>query len=272
MPRIAPYPQPWDEPTTRRKSKLVFRSAEEKIAHQRRLRASNQRAHVARRQERIATLTAEVAALAYDTSRLEGKRDSLAATRLRATAYLNDHATAKVVLEYLKVFRYGYKSALDDEALIQERFLRSIMRPDLRYFGFVGIEVLLRTFRLYCTTHSNFCMLFLRCDLIEDDLSGLVTCRVQMVVSQRLSRATLAMYFPHILHDETLVQALIGRQIDIPTTSVFGFDADGLVESYHASMDFVSAYLAVLGSLEAVGRLVGGNQYHPAKHQARLRA
>ncbi|OQR92808.1 hypothetical protein ACHHYP_03192 [Achlya hypogyna] len=262
----------WDDPAPRRKGRAGTRLPEEKIAHQRRLRAFNQRAHVARRQNRITTLTAEVAALAYETSRLEGKRDSLASVRLRAGAYLNDHATAKVVYEYLKVFRFGYRSALDEEALLQERFLRSIMRQDLRCFGFVGIDVLLNSFRLYCSTHSNFSMYFLRCDLVQDDMSGLITCHVQIVVSQRLTRATLTMYFPHILHDEVLVQALIGKQVDIPTTAYFCFDDDGLVESYHSTMDFVKAYLALLGNLETVSHLVGSHLYHPAKQQARLRA
>ncbi|EQC35741.1 hypothetical protein SDRG_06500 [Saprolegnia diclina VS20] len=245
-------------------SKRVFPSEEEKLLHRRRLRASNQRAHVARRRETIERLSRQVDALAYETSRLEGKRESLSVTH----RYLNDHRSVKTVHEYLRVFQHGYKTSLDKEATIQERFLRSIMRDDLRYFHLIGVDKLLHVFRVYCASHSNFSMCFLRCNVIQNDDDGLVACHVTMMVSQRITRTTLSMYFPHILHDEVLVQALIGRQIDLPTTSIFGFDEDGLVSSYTASMDFVGAYMRLLADLETVARLVGGNMYHPSKLQS----
>ncbi|KDO23328.1 hypothetical protein SPRG_11642 [Saprolegnia parasitica CBS 223.65] len=246
------------------KSKTVFTNEDEKRLHQRKLRASNQRAHVARRREHIERLGRQVDALAYETSRLEGKRESLSATHW----YLNDHRSVKTVHEYLRVFKYGYMTSLDKEAMVQERFLRSIMRDDLRYFHLVGVDKLLYVFRIYCASHSNFSMYFLRCDVVQNDEDGLLACHVHMIVSQRITRTTLSMYFPHILHDEVLVQKLIGRQIDLPTTSIFGFDENGLVASYNASMDFVGAYMRLLADLEAVALLVGGNMYHPSKLQS----
>ncbi|OQS05218.1 hypothetical protein THRCLA_02619 [Thraustotheca clavata] len=253
-------------PPSKRSKSSMFQSEEEKILHQRRLRASNQRAHVARRQQKIADLTKQVNALAYETNRLEGKKESLSATPWKSV-YLNDHQAVKRVHEYLKMFRYGYQASLDNEALIQQRFLRSIMREDVQHFGLVGIDKFLHIFRVYCSSHSNFSMYFLHCDCIMDDES-LVTCKVQMIVSQRITRNTLSMYFPHILHDEVLVQKLIGRQIDLPTTSVFGFDDKCLVETYNSSMDFVAAYKGLLEDLNEVATLVGEHKYHP-KHLQR---
>ncbi|KAF0688333.1 Aste57867_20045 [Aphanomyces stellatus] len=221
--------------------------------------AENQRAHVRRRQAHTETLEADVDALQVETARLEGQ---IAVLQLHPTT-LNTKRTEKLLHEYVRLFEYGY---LQSHAS-QVPFIRAVMREDVVSHGFVGVNNFLETFRRYCSVDTSFEMRFLNCVCVEPE-DAAVSCILHVMVSQRITRGLLALYFPDVLHNEPLVQRLIGARLDIRTTSIFVFDSSGRISENSGTMELVSAFVKLVQNLELACMIVEGNRLHP-KHYIR---
>ncbi|KAJ8544389.1 hypothetical protein ON010_g11879 [Phytophthora cinnamomi] len=66
----------------------------------------------------------------------------------------------------------------------------------------------------------------------------------------RFTRRTIEEIFPHILWNEALVQRLIGTQVVYPVGNTFYFGDDNKIHRYDTYVDFVAAFVDVLGNVE----------------------
>ncbi|KDO23326.1 hypothetical protein SPRG_11640 [Saprolegnia parasitica CBS 223.65] len=223
----------------------------EYLDHYHRRRSRAQRAYIARQKSRTTSLTDEVEVLSYELARLEGRRDVLSEMLSQSIA-MNETRSERLMREYVHMFAHGFH--LHDAAMAgkQERFLRAIMDPAMVFQGFYSLDTFIRIFQRHSSTISSFVMRFVSCDVVLADGDKPLACTLRLAVQQRMTRASLALYFPHILHDEVLVQELIGHTMEIPQT-----------------MDLAAALAKVLRSLERAtfvldsGRLPDAPPEHP---------
>ncbi|RHY90341.1 hypothetical protein DYB26_001834 [Aphanomyces astaci] len=217
--------------------------------------AENQRAHVQRRKMLVKTLEVDVGALTVETVYLERQL-------LRASSTLNETRPEKLVMEYIKMFHFGYQSSHPT----QLSFIRSFMREDICAHGIIGLPFFIDNFRRYCSVNLNFQMDYVHSHFVyNDECDGLVLgrCVLQLMVKQRISRGLLELYYPGVLNNEPLVQSLIGQTIRIPSTSDFTFDTDGLISVYASSMELVRAFVDLVHDVEVAAMIVHGNRLHP---------
>ncbi|EQC35743.1 hypothetical protein SDRG_06502 [Saprolegnia diclina VS20] len=215
----------------------------------RRRRSQSQRAYMARQKSHTQSLANEVMSLSHELARLEGRRDVLS-DMLSQSIAMNETRSERLMHEYVRTFAHGFRQRDVVMASKQDRFLRAIMDPAMVFQGRHSLDTFMRIFQHYSSTHAGFAMRFVSCHVTLADDGGLLACTLQLVVQQRMTRASLALYFPHILHDEVLVQELIGHTMEIPQTSVFSFGLDGRIVAYDTSMALATALAKVLRSLE----------------------
>ncbi|KAG6962122.1 hypothetical protein JG688_00008761 [Phytophthora aleatoria] len=65
----------------------------------------------------------------------------------------------------------------------------------------------------------------------------------------RFTQRTIEKIFPHVLWNESLVQRLIGKQLEYPVGNTFYF-GDNKIHRYDTYVDFVAAFVSVLGNVE----------------------
>lgn len=66
----------------------------------------------------------------------------------------------------------------------------------------------------------------------------------------RFTRSTIEEIFPHVLWNEALVQRLIGMQVEYEVGNTFYFGDDNKIHRYDTYVDFVAAFVNVLGNVE----------------------
>ncbi|OQR82625.1 hypothetical protein ACHHYP_15721 [Achlya hypogyna] len=223
------------------------------------MRSRAQRAYVNRRKQAFRALEATVASSTQEIARLEGRRYILQSMLARSVT-MNESQFVRLMHEYVRMFENGFKRRDAVAASSQERFLRSIMSEDLAFHGHRSLDTFIRIFQQYSSTHLSFTIRFVSCSVVMDDDDSCLTATLQTVVTQRMTRQSLAVYFPHVLQDEALVQVLIGRSLAIPQTSVFWFTSDGQIAQYSATMALVPTFLTLLQSLELTNFLLETRQ------------
>ncbi|ETV97963.1 hypothetical protein H310_09272 [Aphanomyces invadans] len=213
---------------------------------------------------KLSSLERAVYELDDETGRLEGKAMVLARMPWYSTR-LHDQQSSRVIHVYLQMFQYGFKIHNPVDAVKQERFLRSVCRDDMVFCGgnwsTHGVDKLIHAFRIYSSLHPNYIMHPKYFEVVRNDEdNGDVVCDVQCTVSQRLTRETVAVFFPHIMNQEHLVQILVGRDILVDTNVSFGFTPAGLIDAFTVTMSREKAFAQLLG-VEAAAMLADGQQY-----------
>ncbi|KAJ0404429.1 hypothetical protein ATCC90586_003063 [Pythium insidiosum] len=183
-------------------------------------------------------------------------------------------ALARVVCEYFTLFEFGVPVAVGDapvssDALArstqQVEFLHSQVRPDMRFGDKYGIPMLLEQWERYSLYHAalQFTLASLAIDATPPRAKGAEGAGTRALVAAhatlrvRFTRRTIEQVFPHVLWNESLVQKLIGREIEYPVSNRFYFDDDGKITQYETEVDFVGAFIRALGSEHEASQLVG---------------
>ncbi|KAF0688329.1 Aste57867_20041 [Aphanomyces stellatus] len=199
-----------------------------------------------RKEER---LEGEVAHIQREIHRLEGKRDCMLDYPLQSTT-LNDRHSTKIMLDYCKLFEYGFTLHNDQESWRQEQFLRSVMREDLRIVGMsfsaIGLDKLIGAHRLYSVAHVSYSLTFIHCENILDDVGAVLVCELKTVATQRITHKMLQLYYPSVLEHEELLDRLVGQMIDITVTQFFEFDNLGRIEAYVPRIEVFQAFADLL--------------------------
>lgn len=79
------------------------------------------------------------------------------------------------------------------------------------------------------------------------------------IITALYARTTIESLFPHLLHDENLLRALLNREVRYPCTYRFYFARDGTLHHKHVEADYVHGLQQVLGELEDVRSLLDGS-------------
>ncbi|KAE9136912.1 hypothetical protein PF006_g14294 [Phytophthora fragariae] len=166
---------------------------------------------------------------------------------------------ANVVGEYFSLFKYGVPVAErsgvvdvpQDQLLLSSRqagFLNGLMHPNLVFGSSYGVRELLDQWEKYSLYHAGLKYEVKNLQIMAADPNPVVLAPATLYV--RFTRRTIEEIFPHILWNEALVQRLIGIQVAYPVGNTFYFGDDNKIHRYDTYVDFVAAFVNVLGNVE----------------------
>uniref|UniRef100_A0AAV1V619 Bzip transcription factor n=1 Tax=Peronospora matthiolae TaxID=2874970 RepID=A0AAV1V619_9STRA len=228
-----------------------------------------QRKHRAKREQRIYSIEHDVQALKNKIAQLYRELQHRKLVVANAEAHrrqhlqvqqkpLQKHAQA-IVMQFFRVYHYGYSLAL---AGLQERFLRSILTPDVVGAELHGVDAFVHQWRLYYRCFSLF-ILEPRAWRMQTTGDQSVTIEVEVIHYLRLHHHTIGMLFPSIKTGQVsldVVRPLITDTTAVAGTFAFTIDRTGHVDKLIVKLQLLETLQRVLGSLESVVRLTkGGN-------------
>ncbi|KAF0757722.1 hypothetical protein DYB28_010489 [Aphanomyces astaci] len=251
-PASKPTPAPKEQPSAMAASTLraIASSANPTVAFTRSPpRTSGGRGGVKRARRKEEKLADEVMLVQRDIHRLEGKRDCMLDYPMQTTA-LNDRKSTKIMYEYCTLFEFGFDHKNKQEGLKQEQFIRSIMREDLQITGVTftskGVDKLIGAHRMYSSVHMNYKMQFVTCENVLDDSGAVIVTELKTIISQRITRKMLQLYYPMVFQHEALVQRLLGQMIDMAVTQLYEYDNLGRIEGYVPRIGVLEAFADLL--------------------------
>lgn len=173
----------------------------------------------------------------------------------------------KLVREYHELFYMGAPEALVSEKQLfsceqnyadlirrQHDFLRYAIDPDLMLGEQRGVSALMEAWKRYTKYHRN-----LRMKADELVVSGSADKPIITVVGTmrvQYTRDTIQYIFPHVIHDEALVQKFIGKEVVYKYRNIYEFSDDGRMLTYIPEVEFVQALLDAGGSIQDVAVLM----------------
>ncbi|POM63568.1 Hypothetical protein PHPALM_21011 [Phytophthora palmivora] len=159
---------------------------------------------------------------------------------------------ATVVNEYFSLFKYGVPVAEHGDQLLlssrQAGFLNGLMHPNLVFGSSYGIRELLDQWERYSLYHAGLKYEVKNLQIMAADPNPVVLAPATLYV--RFTRRTIEKIFPHVLWNEALVQRLIGLQLEYAVGNTFYFGNDNKIHRYDTYVDFVAAFVSVLGNVE----------------------
>ncbi|ETO80956.1 hypothetical protein F442_04651 [Phytophthora nicotianae P10297] len=173
-----------------------------------------------------------------------------------------------VVVEYFRLFRYGYLAPMSEpnpsNLRDQEWFLRSAMSPDIVIGEQSGVDALIEQWRRYSTYFGN---LNFQLKGMEEQPFGALVATASF--SFTITETSLRHVFPHLLatsgaehtgfgtEHTMLWTRLLGRRLDCRCSLRFQWDdSAGRVTQLDWKMDLLTTLLRVLGNLEDVNYLL----------------
>ncbi|ETW08729.1 hypothetical protein H310_01251 [Aphanomyces invadans] len=239
----------------RAKAKNVKKVPDDKLELRRLQSKMNQRRYRAEQLELMERLNGAVSNLTTDVARLEGRVGSLrVSVPKNLRSFDPEHNIAK---EYFRLFAQGFtKRSTDPLHSHQRDFVCSVMHSDLEFMNANGLGKLFTQWDLYTTMFQSI--------LVSWDRSCVVTCHPQVmlegqaVMHLRISRRTIEALFPHLLHNEPIVQKLIGRVLALPVLCQFTFDAAFKIKKINTFASAVVALMDLLNSAEDTAIVVEG--------------
>lgn len=134
-------------------------------------------------------------------------------------------------------------------------FMRSLFVEDVRSPDFTGLAVFMQQWEHLSVYHASLSVETKGLDVLPTetlaDGSGRYSDDVYMIKSFgtttcRISRKTIECIFPQVLHDEPLVQWLIGKQYACSYTLVVHVNSEGRIFQLESKVDLTSALLDLL--------------------------
>ncbi|KAF0718869.1 Aste57867_1433 [Aphanomyces stellatus] len=206
-----------------------------------------QRVYRAEQKETNSRRLAAITALKMEIARLEGRAEGLrdAVPAPLRTFALETH----VMAEYFRLFAQGYKGEMVGRVqATQQDFLVSTLREDIVFMDDVGVEKLVAQWKLYTTVFASFAMEVRSISVVAFSPEVVVLADAKMYL--RISRLTIETIFRHLLHDEVLVQCLVGQVLELPMQMHFAFDTNFKVIRYDTHANIVVGLSNLLGTFE----------------------
>lgn len=133
------------------------------------------------------------------------------------------------------------------------RFMRSLFVEDVRCPDFTGLHVFMQQWEQLSMYHASLSVETKGLDVLSTETlaGGRYSDDVYVIKSFgtttcRISRKTIECIFPHVLHDESLVQWLIGKQYAFSYTLVVHVNSEGRIFQLESKVDLTSALLDLL--------------------------
>ncbi|KAG3117412.1 hypothetical protein PI124_g15758 [Phytophthora idaei] len=217
-----------------------------------------------RRKNYVQTLEEQVEQLKKEVEQLNlygcsQQQQQQAATAWPLTRQPIGGSFATVVNEYFSLFKYGVPvpkqgdvvNVPQDQLLLSSRqagFLNGLMHPNVVFGSSYGVRELLDQWQKYSLYHAGLKYEVKNLQIMAADPNPVVLAPATLYV--RFTRRTIEKIFPHVLWNESLVQRLIGKQLEYPVENTFYFGDDNKIHRYDTYVDFVAAFVSVLGNVE----------------------
>ncbi|KAJ0400372.1 hypothetical protein P43SY_000312 [Pythium insidiosum] len=235
----------------------------------RRPKSSSERGKAFRARQRQYELELEksLRALRDEITSLEMQQRARDSMRMVA---FSGSALAKIVLQYHDLFRNGLpghpecwlvgqkrplvSADMQRQVHRQEEFISRVMHPDAVVGAAIGPDASIQQWRLYSAAHHRIEGKVLRTHVSGSpgDLTVVAHCTLRV----RISRDTVCMLFPHILHDEALVHRLVGQEVEYHAVKHFHFTPDGRIDRETVDVNFVEGLVRAGLALNDVMQLM----------------
>ncbi|EQC35495.1 hypothetical protein SDRG_07203 [Saprolegnia diclina VS20] len=193
----------------------------------------NQQRYRAQKRHALEGREREVAELHNQIARYQGQLDIL-----RSSVRLHE-PEVQVANEYFRIFRHSSQKSMPSYGQYQCDFLRSVMQPDIRFMGQIGIQKLFEQWTLYHSLFQSFEMACPRLETIK--LADAAIVRAPAVMHLRISRYTIECLYPHVLSNERIVQKLVGQVLHLPILIHFHYDASGRIEELETTANMTAS-------------------------------
>ncbi|TYZ64447.1 hypothetical protein PybrP1_001706 [[Pythium] brassicae (nom. inval.)] len=165
----------------------------------------------------------------------------------------------KAVEQYYVMFSQGLHNAdaggyERDCFDVQVGFLHAFMDVDVMFGESKGVLNVLEQWRRYSAFHDTMWVKTVSAEILGPRESPIAV--VQGLLGVRLSRTTIETLFPHILQNEALVQALIGKEVVYDTSTTYTFNDRNQVLRQDLVVDFLSGLTKLLNSTAATSRVL----------------
>lgn len=169
---------------------------------------------------------------------------------------------AKAVEQYYVMFGRGLVvPGKDNEAAkevhdLQVGFLQNYMDEDVRFGDERGRSIVYEQWKRYALYHAAMQVAMIGAEVKDTGDENTTEVVAKGTLTVKLDRATIQFVFPHILADETLVQQLVGREVQYDTSTTYIFNAAGQCVSQDLAVDFISGFKKLLGDDSAASKLL----------------
>ncbi|GAB9468021.1 hypothetical protein Gpo141_00005349 [Globisporangium polare] len=181
------------------------------------------------------------------------------------TPQANGGSYTRVVAEYFTIFESGLPPHPDqpfdsNEVVLrptprQSVFISTLMDANMAFCGDGGTKRLLKNWECFSLYHASLSYKLKQLQVMLPEPTAVVS--ADAVLRVRLTRSTLEKMFPHVLWNEPLVQKLVGLEIEYQVGNRFYFSETGKIIRYESQVDFLSAFMGALGSLQDAMLLAG---------------
>lgn len=138
---------------------------------------------------------------------------------------------------------------------VQVGFLHAFLDPDVMFGESKGVANVVEQWRRYAVAHDSMWVKTVSAEILGPRESPIAV--VQGLLGVRLSRLTIETVFPHILQNETLVQALIGKEVVYDTSTRYTFSERNQVLRQDLTVDFLSGFTKLLNSTAVTSQVLG---------------
>ncbi|GMF36348.1 unnamed protein product [Phytophthora lilii] len=204
-------------------------------------------------------LKLDVNNLREHVQRLQGMRELLE-TKIWSSRLAREGAVLKAAEQYYTVFAHGLHNpeAGGDRVRkcfdMQVSFVKAFMDKDVEFGDSRGVSSVLDQWHLYTQFHANLSVRMLSAEVCGTEDAPIVVAKGVLAV--RLNRGSIENMFPHILANEELVQVLLSRDIEYPTSTTYVFNERSQVERQDLDVDFIAGINHRLGSTYATSRVM----------------
>ncbi|KUF89868.1 hypothetical protein AM588_10006069 [Phytophthora nicotianae] len=181
-------------------------------------------------------LKLDVNNLREHVQRLQGMRELLE-TKIWSSRLARDGAAVKAAEKYYTV-----------------TFVKAFMDDDVEFGDSRGVSAVLNQWHLYTQFHATLSVRMLSAEVCGTEETPIVV--VKGVLAVRMNRSTIENMFPHIVANEDLVQVLLSREIEYPTSTTYVFNSRLQVERQDLDVDFLAGINHCLGSTYASSRVL----------------
>uniref|UniRef100_K3XAD5 BZIP domain-containing protein n=1 Tax=Globisporangium ultimum (strain ATCC 200006 / CBS 805.95 / DAOM BR144) TaxID=431595 RepID=K3XAD5_GLOUD len=155
----------------------------------------------------------------------------------------------KAVEQYYVMFSTGlydpHADSRDRKCFdVQVGFLHAFLDQDVVFGDGKGISDVIEQWRRYSIFHEDMWVRSVSAQIYGTHESPIAV--VQGLLGVRLNRTTIEAVFPHILNNEELVQALIGKEVVYDTCTTYLFNERNQVVRQDLEVDFLSGLAKLL--------------------------
>ncbi|TMW58204.1 hypothetical protein Poli38472_011792 [Pythium oligandrum] len=176
-------------------------------------------------------------------------------------------SSAKVVMEYFRLFRHGldvdslimvpfsmpttrqWKSARLDQQL---EFLEAVMTDDIRIGDVYGRESFIEQTKCFTTYYDDLLLRLFALDCVSIGPEATTTVHATLELGMTITPTTIRYVYPHIQSNAALKWKLLGQRLCCSASGSYQFDESQSITSVDWKIDFVTGLLDVL-TIEEVG-------------------